>query len=450
MYNLIIIGGGPAGYHAAEKAGKAGLSTLLIEKGPIGGVCLNEGCIPSKTLLHCSKLFASARSSEKFGVKASDVRFDLQAVMARKQKVVETLKSGISFSLKKANVEVRTGNAVILGREAGVFRVATGNTSFEGERLLVCTGSEAVRLNIAGGTLPFVHTNREILSVDSLPSRLVVVGAGAIGLELACFFAEVGSAVSVIELLPHIGGSLDKELGRTLLKELEKKGISFHLSARLTAIGDHTVTFESEGTSRTEAADIVLLSVGRSPVVEGFGLEKVQVAVEGGRLKTDEKGRTNVAGIWAAGDVNGVSMLAHTAYCEARVCVDDMLGRPGKIKYDAIPSVIYTHPEAAGVGLTKGDALAGGIEAMEAKLPMTFAGRYCAETEGERGMAKVVVDAADKRIIGVHLLGGGCSEMIAGAAAMIEKKMTVADVSSIVFPHPTVSEIIYDTVRQLQ
>ena len=450
MYNLIIIGGGPAGYHAAERAGKAGLSALLIEKGQIGGVCLNEGCIPSKTMLHCAKLFTSARTSEKFGVKASDVSFDLQAVMARKQKIIETLKGGIAFALKKANVEVRSGSAVILGRENGLFKVAAGNTIFEGEKLLVCTGSEAIRLQIPGSTLPFVYTNREILSVNSLPSKLVVIGAGAAGLELATFFAEVGSRVTVIELLPHIGGDLDKDLGRALQRELEKKGIAFHLNASVSAIADHGVAYESEGKSQVSAADIVLLSVGRSPVVEGFGLDNIKVDVERGRLKTDERGRTNVSGVWAAGDVNGVSMLAHTAFREARVCVDDMLGKPGRVNYGAIPSVVYTHPEAACVGLTKDDAAAGGIEAVEAKLPMSFEGRYLAENEGERGLVKAVVDAKNKRLLGVHMLGANCSEIICSAAVMIEKEMTVQDISSIVFPHPTVSEIIRDTILQLE
>jgi dihydrolipoamide dehydrogenase len=449
MYDLIIIGGGPAGYYAAEKAGKAGMSVLLIEKAQIGGVCLNEGCIPSKTLLYCVNLYSSAKASEKFGVHAAGVSFDFAAVMARKKKTVETLRHGIAFTLRKNKVEICAGSARILGEGNGVFKIAADNKAFEAKRLLVCTGSEAVRLPIPGGDLPFVMTNREILSVTSLPATLTVIGGGAIGLELATFFAEAGSRVSVVEMLPHIGGQLDREIGLALKREMEKKGVTFYLQSHLTAIGDHSVTFETEGASQTVPADIILLSVGRKPLVADLGLEALGVATEKGAIKTDGSGRTNVDGVWAAGDVNGVSMLAHTAYREAQVCVENMLGKNSSVNYGAIPSVIYTHPETASVGLTKDEAEARGIAVVEMKLPNTFSGRYLAETDGERGMTKAVVDATNKSLLGVHMLGGHCSEMIFGAAAMIEHKMTVEDISRIVFPHPTVSEIIKDTILQL-
>jgi dihydrolipoamide dehydrogenase len=270
MHDLLIIGAGPAGYYAAEMAGKAGLSTLLIEKSRIGGVCLNEGCIPSKTLLYSSKLFAAAKSSEKFGVRAVDVNFDLATVMARKEKIVETMRAGIAFTLKKNKVEAVTGTAMIRGKNNNAFVVAVGDTQYESGRLLICTGAEAMMPKVFGIDNPMVYTNKEILSVSSIPSRLVVIGAGAIGLELATFFAEVGSEVCVIEMLPHIGGTLDKDIGTALKRELEKKGIRFFLQSKVTAIGDHSVTFDSEGNLQTLSADIVLASVGRTGYI-GFG-----------------------------------------------------------------------------------------------------------------------------------------------------------------------------------
>jgi dihydrolipoamide dehydrogenase len=450
MLDLIIIGAGPAGYSAAERAGRAGLETLLIEKGRLGGVCLNEGCIPSKTLLHSSKLFAAATTWEKFGVSATGVRFDLATVMARKQKIVDGMRNGISFTLKKNKVQTITGEAMILGKSNGVFTVSTGDgATYEARRLLVCTGSEAVVPPVPGIDRPIVHTNREILSVSSIPSQLVVIGAGAIGLELATFFAEAGSTVSVLEILPNIGGTLDKDIASGLKRELEKKGIRFFLQSKATEIGEGTITFECDGKSQTLDAEIVLASVGRRPVVSGFGLESIEVACSGrGAITTDVRGRTNVEGVWAAGDVNGVSMLAHTAYREAQVCINDMFGKQDAVNYRAIPSVIYTHPEVASVGLTKEEAAAQGIEAVEARLPMTFNGRYCAETEGERGIIKAVVDVKSGQVLGVHMLGGHCSEMIFGAAEMIERNLTVDDVSKFVFPHPTVSEIIKDVLTQ--
>jgi dihydrolipoamide dehydrogenase len=448
MFDLIIIGAGPAGYSAAERAGKAGLSTLLIEKESLGGVCLNEGCIPSKTLLHSSKLLATARSSEKFGVSATGVSFDLATVMARKQKIVDTMRNGISFTLKKNKIEALAGEAMIRGKADGVFTVSTGDTTYEAKRLLICTGSTAVLPPIPGIDRPLVHTNREILSVSSIPSQLAIIGAGAIGLEFATFFAEVGSTVSVIEMLPNIGGMLDKDIGTGLRRELEKKGIRFFMESKATEIGDGTVTFACDGKTQTLDAEIVLVSVGRKPVVSGFGIESIGVACERGSITTDVRGRTNVDGVWAAGDVNGVSMLAHTAYREAQACINDMLGRDDAVNYRAIPSVIYTHPEAASVGLTKEEAAAQGYEAVETRLPMTFNGRYTAETEGERGIIKAVTEAKSGQLLGMHMLGGHCSEMIFGAAAMIEQNLTADDVSKFVFPHPTVSEIIRDVLAQ--
>jgi dihydrolipoamide dehydrogenase len=449
MYDLIIIGGGPAGYHAAEKAGRAGMTTLCIEKTALGGVCLNEGCIPSKTLLHCAKLYTSAQSSEKFGVRATGVSFDLAAVMARKRKTIETLRNGIAFTLKKHKVEYCAGPAQILGRQNGMFRVSVNDTVYESKKLLVCTGSEAVKPTIPGIDRPCVMTNREILSVSFIPSTLTVIGGGAIGCELATFFAEAGSRVTVVEMLPHIGGMLDKELGIALKRELEKKGIMFVMQSKVTALEDTAVVVETEGKTRTVASEVVLLSVGRKPVVSGFGLETLGIAVENGAIKTDAQGRTTVDGVWAAGDVNGVSMLAHTAYREAQVCVETMQGKDASVNYRAIPSVIYTHPEAATVGLTKDEALAQGIDAVEMKLPLTYNGRYLSETDGERGIAKAVVDSKSRKLLGVHMLGGHCSEMIFGAAAMVEWGLTVEDVSSVVFPHPTVSEIIKDVIMQI-
>jgi dihydrolipoamide dehydrogenase len=447
MVDLIILGGGPAGYTAAERAGAASLSTVLVEKSRLGGVCLNEGCIPSKTLLYSSKLCSLARASQAYGVRCSGITLDLAALMARKENIVDNLRKGIALTMKKHKVSVESGTGVFLPQEGRSFRVKVGDKIFEGERVLIGTGSEAVRLDVPGAGQDFVYTSREILSVDHIPKRLVIVGGGAIGLEFAAFFAEAGSLVTVIELLSVIGGSIDAEIGRTLKRELEKKGVQFRLESRVIAIGDHTVTCLQGDQSQTVDADIVLMSVGRRPAIKDMGLEHLGVTVEKGALRTDARGRASIEGVWAAGDVNGVSMLAHTAYREADVCVNDMLGIADRINYDAIPWVIYTHPEVAGVGLTEAEAEKRGIEVASAKLPLSYNGRFLAETDGTRGLCKAVVDKNNRTILGVHMVGGSCSEMIFCAGMMVEKKMTVEEVEKSIFPHPTVSEIIKDTMR---
>ena len=446
MYDLIILGGGPAGYHAAEKAGAAGLNTVLIEKDHLGGVCLNQGCIPSKTILHSSKLYSQARHSRAFGVSAENVTFDLAAVMSRKEKIIDTLRKGIAFSLKKSKVTVVNGQGMILPGADSHFRVQVGQTLIEGKKLLIGTGSVPILPPIPGAGQDFVYTNKEILNVTALPEKLTVVGGGVIGLELATFFAETGSQVTIIELLPDIATPVDKELTAMLKREMTKKGIVFHLESKVTSIGAHTVTFESKDGAHTIDADIVLMSVGRKAVTQSIGLENIAVACNKGAILTDRSGRTNIPGVWAAGDVNGQSMLAHTAYREADACVHDMLGKNDIVDYDAIPAVIYTHPEVATVGLTKESAEARGYETTVLKLPLSFSGRYLAETDGDRGLCKIVIDSKSHRILGAHIIGGPCSEMIFGLAHMITGQNTAEQVLDTVFPHPTVSEIIKDTL----
>jgi len=450
MYDLIILGGGPAGYHSAERAAAAGLSTVLVEERSLGGVCLNEGCIPSKALLHSALRYSHAKDSEAFGVIADNVRYDLNTAMKRKDKTVGTLRKGIASTLKKHRVTVEEGSGTILPRDSEAFRVQVGEKVLEGQRLMICTGSEAIRIPVPGADRDFVLTNREILSLDTVPSKLVVIGGGAIGLELATFFAEIGSSVTVVEMLPAVGGPIDGEIAGILLKELRRKGIAFELSARVTEIGDHTVQFEASGETREIPADTVLMSVGRRPRTAGIGLEQLNVLVERGAVRVDRHGKTNVAGVWAAGDVNGRSMLAHTAYREGEVCIGDMLGRTGRMRYHAVPAVIYTHPEAAAVGLTAGQAREQGYDVVEGKLPMSFSGRYLTETERGRGICKVVVDKRYHTLLGVHMIGAECSEMMYGASAMIEEELRVEEIREIVFPHPTVSEILKDTVATIQ
>ena len=450
VYDLIIIGGGPAGYLAAERAGEAGLNTLLIEKRFIGGVCLNEGCIPSKALLYSAKLYDGASHGEKYGITVENIKLNHQAVVARKRKVIDTLVGGIKMKLKKLKVTVVEGEGHIEKRNSEGFCVSVNGTEYTGWRLLIATGSEAsvppipgLKEGLASG---FVLTNREILELQEIPERLVVIGGGVIGLEMASYFNTAGSKVTVVEMLNKIAGPTDAEISKILQKNYEKKGVTFKLGARVTEVTSKGVVYELNGNKETVEADKVLLSIGRRPSTNGLGLENIGVNTERGAIKTDEQGRTNVAGVYAAGDVNGSHMLAHVAYRESEVAINTILGKKDHMRYNAVPSVIYTNPEVACVGETEESAKAKGMDVACVNLTMKYSGRYVAENEGGDGICKLIIDKKRNRLVGVHMIGNYSSEIIVSAVTMIETEMRIEDIKEIIFPHPTVCEIIREGI----
>ncbi len=453
VYDLIVIGGGPGGYLASERAGQAGLSVLLIEKRALGGVCLNEGCIPSKALLNSAKIADYAKDGKKYGVVAKDVAIDHKAVVKRKNKVVRTLVAGVSMKMKKNNVTVISDEAVIQGRSSEGFVVRTGDVENIGKRLLIATGSVPSMPPITGlhegYKNGFVLTNREILDLTEVPEKLVIIGGGVIGLEMASYFNSAGSKVTVIEMLDHIAGPTDSEISSILLNSYKKKGVDFKLSAKVTEINDSEVLFETSEGKQSVSADKVLASIGRRPFTEGLGLEKIGVETLRGGVKTDEYLRTNIPGVYAVGDVNGVSLLAHTAYREAEVCVNHILGNKDIMRYNAIPSVIYTNPEVACVGETEQTAKEKGLDVEIVKLPLAYSGRYVAENSDMSGIIKVIMHKKYRTILGVHMIGSYASEIIYGAAMMIESEMRVEDVREIVFPHPTVGEALREIMWEL-
>lgn len=450
MFDLIVIGGGPAGYLAAERAGHAGLKVVLFEKNSLGGVCLNEGCIPSKALLNSAKLYEHALHSDKYGVTVEGAKLDQKAVVARRGKVVKTLVSGVGAKMKGAGVTVVKENAVIKGRVDGGFCVTAGDKDYEGAKMIICSGSSAVvppipgvRENIGG----FVVTNREVLELPEVPKNFVVIGGGVIGLEMVAYYATAGAKVTVVEMLDHIAGPTDREISTLLQKELEKKGVTFLLSHKCLAVEEGKVIAEAPDGNKVEIpADKVLLSIGRRANIQGIGLENIGVETNRAGIIVDEQGRTNIDGVYAAGDCNGHVMLAHTAYREAEVCVNTILGKKDIMRYHANPSVIYTQPEIAACGLTEEEAKSQGIDYEVKKLSMRYSGRFVAENEGGDGLCKILVDKKHRNIIGVHMIGNYSSEIIWGAAEMIELELRVKDAKEIIFPHPTVSEIIRETL----
>ena len=459
MYDLAIIGGGPGGYVAAERAGAAGLKTVLFERKSLGGVCLNEGCIPTKTLLYSAKVYNYAVNGDHYGVYAKEPNFNYGEIVSRKDKVVRKLVAGVKAAMKAGKIEVVAEQAMIKGRSAEGVTVTAADKEYVAKNLLICTGSEAAvppfpGLKEAGDV---IVTNREILSLKEQPKELVVIGGGVIGMEFAAFFSTLGTKVTVVEMLPKILGPLDDEISAMLQKIYAKRGIEFCLRCKVTGIEGNTVVYEDpEGKVCRVSGDKILVSVGRRANISGFGLENTGVEMllnRGGKpcgIKVDEHMRTNVPNIYAAGDVTGFSMLAHTASREGEVAVNNILGKQDHMRYEAIPGVVYTNPEVAGVGLTEEQAKASGKEYEVLKLPMAYSGRFVAENEGGEGICKIIIGKKHHEVLGMHMLGNPCSEIIHSACIAIEMEMTVEQLKEVVFPHPTVSEIIKETAFSLK
>ena len=450
-YDILILGGGPAGFRAAERAGHFGLSAALFEGKTLGGVCLNEGCIPTKTMLYSAKLYDYAKGgAAKYGVTTSEATLDHAFVTARKDKVVKKLVAGVEMQMKKARANIVRANGVLAGRnEAGEFVVEANGEKYYGKNVLIATGSSAAVPPVPGLkealSAGIAVTNREILSLKEVPARLAVIGAGAIGLEMASYFNSAGSDVTVIEALDRIGGRLDRDIAALLQRNYAANGIRFLTGSRVQSVeGGHIRGAKANGEEFMVEADLILVAAGRRPNVQGIGLETlgIELGANGG-IRTDETMRTNVPGVFAAGDVNGVSMLAHTAYREAETTINVIRGFDDTMRYDAIPSVIYTNPEAASVGETEETAAEKGLNVKTLKLPMLFSGRYQAENEGGNGILKLVLDEG-KHILGACMLDNPASEIIPAMAVAITQRMTASELAQTVFPHPTVAEILRD------
>ena len=441
-YDLAIIGGGPAGYTAAERAAQGGLNVVLFEKKTLGGVCLNEGCIPTKTLLYSAKLYQQALSGAKYGIAAEHVAFDYAKICARKTKVVRKLAAGIRVKLQQ--VKVVQGEASVKNADE-IVEIDCGGQLYEAERLLICSGSETALPPIKGIELGHFWTSREALQATEVPESIAIVGGGVIGMEFAGLFSAFGSKVTIVEMASEILPGIDAEIAALLRAEYEKRGVAFHLGARVLELQPQMVKFADENGENELAAQQILLCVGRRPNVQNLGLEPLCLERFRNGLKVDEQMRTSHPCIYAAGDVTGFSMLAHTAVREAEVAVNHILGIPDAMTYDAVPGVVYTNPEVAGVGVTEAALQSAGAVYSVKKLPMTYSGRFVAENEGGNGLCKLIFDA-ENRLKGAHLIGNPASELVATAALAIEQKLTVDVLAKLIFPHPSVGEILKETL----
>lgn len=447
LYDVAIIGGGPAGYTAAERASANGLKTVLFERNALGGVCLNEGCIPTKTLLYSAKTLDNVKNSAKYGVGVEgNPTFDLPKIIARKQKTVRKLVAGIKQKMAAHDVTVIIGEATIEGEdgERNILISCNGET-ITAAKVLLSTGSETIIPPIKGLSESGYWTSKEALDNKDVPESLAVIGGGVIGVEFASFFNSLGVKVTVIEMLPEILGAMDKELSAMLRAEYTKKGIDFHLNSKVVEIKGGQIIIEKDGEQSTIETSQILLSTGRRPVTANLNLDKLNIELFRNGVKVNENMQTSHPNVYACGDITGYSLLAHTAVREGEVAINHILGKTDSMSYKAIPGVVYTNPEIAGVGQTEEELTAKGIKYTAHKLPMTYSGRFVAENELGNGVCKLIIDE-DSKIIGCHMLGNPASELVVIAGIAIEKGFTVEEFQKIVFPHPTVGEIIHESL----
>ena len=446
---LAIIGGGPAGYTAAEKASKAGKDVVLFEQNAVGGTCLNVGCIPTKSLLYGAKQYYNAAHAQKYGVTAENVTFDFAAMQKRKTIVVRKLVAGIKARLNNEHCTLVSGSAKVESRTDELVTISCGDQIYEAENLMICTGSTNFVPPIPGiKDNPAVWNSTDALAAVELPKSIIIVGGGVIGMEFATLYHELGIPVTVIEALPSILPNLDPDVVAVLSEKYKKAGIQILTETRVEKIEGSEVFISSQSSESRPSSlssDKILVSVGRRANLQG--LEALNdLELNRGAIVIDDFCKTNLPNVYACGDVTGKIMLAHVAARQAEVAVGRMLKviPLQRIAYNAIPSVVYTNPEIASVGITEAQAESMSIPVEVRKLPMTFSGRFMAENEGETGLCKMIVDAKNHSVLGVHMIGNPCSEFISAASFAVRMGYTLAEFQQVVFPHPTVSEILHE------
>lgn len=450
-YDLVVIGSGPAGYVCAIRAAQLGLKTAVIEKRKtFGGTCLNIGCIPSKALLHASEMFEEAgHGLAALGVKVGPPELDLPRMMAHKTDTVSANVNGVSFLFKKNKIDSHIGAGRITGPNTVEVTAEDGSkTILEARSIVIATGSDVMPLKGVAMDEKRIVSSTGALELDKVPGRLVVIGAGVIGLEMGAVWRRLGADVEVIEFLDRILPGMDEEVARQSQRLFQKQGVKFRLGAKVTAATASgkgvTLTVEpaAGGAAETVQADVVLVAIGRKPYTEGLGLQDVGVALdERGRVAIDDHYRTSVPSIYAIGDVVVGPMLAHKGEDEGIAVAELLAGKAGHVNYGAIPAVVYTQPEIAAVGKTEEELKQAGVEYNVGKFPFTANGRARANQTTD-GFVKVLADKATDRVLGVHIVGAGAGEMIHEAVVLMEFGGSAEDLARSTHAHPTMSEAV--------
>ncbi len=449
-YDLVVIGTGPGGYVCAIRAAQLGLKVAVVEKRKThGGTCLNVGCIPSKALLHASEMFEEAgHTFEKLGIVTGKPKLDLKAMMAHKQETIDANVTGVGFLLKKNKIDAFHGTASIPAAGKIVVTAEDGKVQeIETRNIVIATGSESAPLPGVTIDEKTVVTSTGALEIGAVPKELVVVGAGVIGLEIGSVWARLGAKVTVVEYLDRILPGMDGEVAKQFQRILQKQGFTFQLGSKVTKVETGkkgaTVTVEpaAGGTATTLNADIVLVAIGRRPNTDGLGLDKAGVATEKGRVVIDDHFKTNVAGIYAIGDVVRGPMLAHKAEDEGVAVAEIIAGKHGHVNYDAIPGIVYTAPEVAAIGKTEEELKEAGVAYKVGKFPFTANGRARAMRHTD-GFVKVLADATTDRVLGCHIIGPHAGDLIAEVTVLMEFGGSAEDLARTCHAHPTLAEAV--------
>lgn len=425
MEDIIIIGAGPGGYETAIKAAKHGLKVTIINDGPLGGVCLNEGCIPTKTFCHYA-------GKEYFSI-----------VAERKEQVVNQLRNGVAFLLKNPNITIVEGKASL--KDANT--VTAGVTEYQAKNIIIATGSSPARLPITGADSEMVLTSTDVLNLKELPESICVIGGGVIGLEMACYLRKFGVEITVLEYAPNILPNFDEDISKRLKQMLTRQGIRIETSAQVTAIDDEGfVTFEKKGQKYEVACNKLLMAVGRKPNTDGLNLDALEISYDKKGIKVNDNLQTSIPNIYAIGDVNGQMMLAHVASFQGYRALNHILGKTDQIRFDLVPSAVFTTPEVASVGLTEAQCDDKELDYRIIKIPYGSVGKAVAMGETD-GFCKLIVDNENNSILGCHIMGSHASDLIQEVVTMMNLDVTLDRAKDIIHAHPTLSEIIQTAIN---
>ncbi|MCL6479705.1 MAG: dihydrolipoyl dehydrogenase [Peptococcaceae bacterium] len=447
-YKVVVIGGGPGGYVAAVRAAQLGARVALVEKGNVGGTCLNRGCIPTKVLAAGASMIHTVRRAADFGVFAGEVTVDFSRLAERKDQVVGRLVQGVEYLIKKNKIDLIKGTARLAGKGRVAVEGPEGARELEAENIILATGTEPALIEAFGYDGERVFTSDQALNLKEVPERLAIIGGGVIGCEFACIFSALGAKVTVLEMMPAILPLMDKDVSRQMQSYLKRQGISVLTKVKIESVRkqDDAVAAVLEG-GQEVAADRILISIGRVMNLKGLGLEKAGVSLgERGEVLVNDRMETSAPGIYAVGDITGCMQLAHVASAQGLVAAENIMGRDRLMDYRVVPSCIFTHPEAAGVGMTAQEAESSGIEFKSGKFSFIASGKAQAMGETE-GFVKVLADAGTDRILGVHIVGPHATDLIAGAAVAMQMGATVRQLAETIHAHPTLAEAVVEAAE---